>query len=424
MISSMEKDLRESEVEWLGSVPQTWLIDNIGSLYTLRNTKVSDVDYPPLSVTMQGIVPQLDSAAKSDAHDDRKLVCKGDFVINSRSDRRGSCGIAMQDGSVSLINTVLTPRNEMDPGYYNWLFHTVQFADEFYKWGHGIVDDLWTTNWQEMKRISVPMPPLDVQERISKYLDSIIEEINSIISDANESIDEYREWKFALIREAVTKGIKHYDRFKDTDIEWMKSVPEEWNVTKLHNICSFLTGGTPSTSNPEWFGGNLQWFTPGDFNDLYDMYESARTLTQKAKEDNVARIVPADTVLLIGIGGTAGKIGYTRVECSFNQQITAITPKYDSVYSRYLMYSLIPAATYLKETIMHTTLPIINNQTLGGVSIAIPDVSTQKEIVDYLDKKCPSIEALINEKKALIDELEEFKKSVIYETVTGKRKVV
>lgn len=141
------REMKESGTEWLSDIPHDWLLSNIGSLYTMRNVKVSDKDYQPLSVTMKGVVPQLETAAKTDAHDDRKLVKKGDFAINSRSDRRGSCGIADRDGSVSLINTILAPRTEMNPDYYNWLFHSTSFADEFYRWGHGIVDDLWTTRW-------------------------------------------------------------------------------------------------------------------------------------------------------------------------------------------------------------------------------------------------------------------------------------
>ena len=136
--------MKDSGIEWFGEIPAGWKKVRIGGLYMFRNTKVNDRDYPPLSVTMKGILPQLETAAKSNAHDDRKLVCKGDFVINSRSDRRGSCGISSYYGSVSLINTVLAPRSDMNPVYYNWLFHTTEFSDEFYKWGHGIVDDLWT----------------------------------------------------------------------------------------------------------------------------------------------------------------------------------------------------------------------------------------------------------------------------------------
>ena len=134
--------MKNSGIEWIGEIPVDWNTVRLGTQYTERKTKVSDKDYQPLSVTMKGILPQLATAAKTDAHDDRKLVCKGDFAINSRSDRRGSCGISPYDGSVSLINTILCPRDEMNPRYYDWLFHSTMFSDEFYKWGHGIVDDL------------------------------------------------------------------------------------------------------------------------------------------------------------------------------------------------------------------------------------------------------------------------------------------
>ena len=163
--------MKNSTAEWLGDIPVDWSVSQIGNYYELRNEKVSDVDFAPLSVTMKGIVPQLATAAKSDDHNNRKLVRKGDFAINSRSDRRGSCGISKYDGSVSLINTILTPRGKMEPRYYDWLFHTEQFADEFYKWGHGIVDDLWTTRWQEMKKILIVSPPLSEQQVIADYLD-------------------------------------------------------------------------------------------------------------------------------------------------------------------------------------------------------------------------------------------------------------
>ena len=114
--------MKDSGIPWIGEIPEGWSIDTIGNLYALRNEKVSDKDYPPLSVTKQGIVPQLETAAKTDDGDNRKLVKVGDFAINSRSDRRGSCGISAYDGSVSLINTVITPREQMNPCFYNWLF--------------------------------------------------------------------------------------------------------------------------------------------------------------------------------------------------------------------------------------------------------------------------------------------------------------
>ena len=196
--------MKDSGIPWVGKTPEYWKVGRIGGLYELRNQKVSDKDFMPLSVTMKGILPQLETAAKTNDGDNRKLVRVGDFAINSRSDRRGSCGISDYDGSVSLINTILKPRNRMNAKYYNWLFHTPMFADEFYKWGHGIVDDLWTTNWSEMKRISIPLPPLDEQQEIADYLDNKCAEIERIIADKKSQIETLDGYKKSLIYEYVT----------------------------------------------------------------------------------------------------------------------------------------------------------------------------------------------------------------------------
>ena len=197
-------EMKDSQTTWLGEIPNSWEISRINNVYTLRNTKVSDKDYEPLSVTMNGVLPQLETVAKSDAHDDRKLVKKGDFAINSRSDRRGSCGIADRDGSVSLINIILKPKKEMNPKYYNWLFHTSEFADEFYANGHGIVDDLWTTGWQEMKKILIPMPSLKEQEEIASFLDKKCSQIDEIISLKEKELETLEGYKKSLIYEYVT----------------------------------------------------------------------------------------------------------------------------------------------------------------------------------------------------------------------------
>lgn len=196
--------MKDSGIEWMGEIPQAWGIGRIGSYYSLRNIKVSDREYEPLSVTKQGVLPQLENVAKTDDNDNRKLVRKGDFVINSRSDRRNSCGISNYIGSVSLINTVLCPRAEMNGQYYNWLFHTEGFADEFYRWGHGIVNDLWTTNWREMKKISIPVSPLAEQERIAEFLDAKCAEVDALIAEKQNQLSTLEEYKKSVIFEYVT----------------------------------------------------------------------------------------------------------------------------------------------------------------------------------------------------------------------------
>lgn len=196
--------MKDSGFEWIGDVPSSWGAVRIAELFALRNETVSDEDYTPLSVTKKGVLPQLTHVAKSNDHANRKLVKKGDFAINSRSDRRNSSGFAPCDGSVSLINIVLEPIKPFDSRYYEMLFDTVQFGDEFYSYGHGIVADLWTTRWSEMKGIVVPEPSIEEQGQIADYLLEKCGSIDSAIESKKAIIEELKAYKKSLIYEVVT----------------------------------------------------------------------------------------------------------------------------------------------------------------------------------------------------------------------------
>lgn len=200
--------MRDSGIEWIGEIPEAWALLRISALYDIRSQKVNDTDYQPLSVTMNGVVAQLDHVAKTQDGDNRKLVRAGDFVINSRSDRRGACGIAPKDGSCSLINIVLSPQQSIHNPYFSYLFRSSLFSDEFYRWGHGIHDDLWTTNWADMKSIQVPVPPLNHQVLIADYLDKKMSEINSTITGINNQIKLLEKYRKQVINDAVTGKIR------------------------------------------------------------------------------------------------------------------------------------------------------------------------------------------------------------------------
>jgi len=151
------KEYVPTNIDWIGEIPSSWRLMRLGSVFNERRLKVSDKDFPALSVTKNGIVPQLANAAKTNDGDNRKGVFDGDFVINSRSDRKGSSGLAKQDGSVSLINIVIKPI-EIVPKYSEYLLKSYYFIENFYKNGHGIVADLWTTRYADMKGIRIPLP--------------------------------------------------------------------------------------------------------------------------------------------------------------------------------------------------------------------------------------------------------------------------
>lgn len=423
----MPRKMKESGVEWLGQIPDGWGLCRIGAVYSLRNEKVSDKDFPPLSVTMKGIVPQLETAAKTDDGDNRKLVRKGDFAINSRSDRRGSCGISAYDGSVSLINTILTPRGAMSPAYYNWLFHTTSFADEFYKWGHGIVDDLWTTRWDDMKRIAIPTPPYSEQQRIAAFLDERCAKIDGMIAEAKASIEDYKKWKQSIIFEAVTG--KHEKNLKPSGVDWIGDVPEGWKVCRLKNVASVFgrigfRGYTTEDLVAE--GDGAISLSPSNLKDMY-MDFSKRTYISWAKYEESPEIKVAEgDIVFVKTGSSYGKSCLVRglpEKATLNPQLVVI--KNISCNNDFLHYVLqTPFIRYQVELIVSGgTIPTMSQEKMGRFSFVLPSKNVQHRIAAELDEKCAAIDKLVGEKEALIADLGAYKKSLIFETVTGKREV-
>ena len=419
--------MKSSNTEWLGDIPAEWDVAQIGNYYELRNEKVSDYDFEPLSVTMKGIVPQLATAAKSDDHSNRKLVKKGDFVINSRSDRRGSCGISPLDGSVSLINIVMKPRGEMNPQYYNWLFHTEQFADEFYKWGHGIVDDLWTTRWQEMKKILIVAPSPDEQQAIADYLDETCSKIDEIIAEAKASIDEYKELKQSVIFEAVTKGLDKNVEMKDSGIEWIGEIPKNWTLYRLKHLLQ----------SPMQYGANA---TGLEYDKTMPRYVRITDIDSNGNLKDVGKqslswdvaepyLLEDGDLLLARSGGTVGKAFLYKKSygtCAFAGYLIRakandkVLPEYIHYYTLSKGYEIWKNGIFIKATIQN-----IGADKYANLPIPIPtDIEIQREVVKYLDSKCNTLDSLIAEKESLINDLEAYKKSLIYEVVTGKRRVV
>lgn len=199
--------MKDSGIDWLNEIPKHWELKRLGSKFTQRKEKVSDKDFEPLSVTKNGILPQLANVAKSNASDNRKLVRKGDFVINSRSDRKGSSGLSDFDGSVSLINIVLELNNTIDPNFCHHLLRSYLFQEEFYKYGRGIVADLWTTNYDDMKNIYLAIPPIDEQQKIATFVNREISKIDNLISKQEQLIEKLKEYRSSIISHAVTGKI-------------------------------------------------------------------------------------------------------------------------------------------------------------------------------------------------------------------------
>ena len=413
------REMKDSGISWVGEIPTNWTIGRIGGLYSLRNQKVSDKDYEPLSVTMKGVLPQLETAAKTNDGDNRKLVRKGDFAINSRSDRRGSCGIADRDGSVSLINTILKPRNQMNARYYNWLFHTPMFADEFYKWGHGIVDDLWSTNWEEMKKIQIPFPSLAEQQRIAEFLDRECGKIDGLKEDIQAQIDTLEQYKRSVITEAVTHGLNPSAPMKDSGAGWMPLIPLHWKADKLK--FHLRQRGIKNQIDKQVLSLYREYgIVPKDSRD------DNHNVTSEDVSDY--RYVRVGDFVVNKMKAWQGSVAVSNYEGIVSPAYFVYEFSDDLINKRYFHY-LMRNKTYATEFRRLSggiregqwDLP---SEALNNTIILLPPLDEQQEIADYLDNKCAEIEQIIADKKSQIETLDGYKKSLIYEYVTGKKEVV
>lgn len=408
------REMKDSGISWIADIPEHWSVSKIGGLYSLRVTKVSDRDYPPLSVTNKGILPQLETAAKTNAHDDRKLVCKGDFAINSRSDRRGSCGISSYTGSVSLINTILRPMTEMHPQYYDWLFHTIQFGDEFYKWGHGIVDDLWTTGWQDMKKISIPTPPITEQAVIADFLDEQCAEIDSLISDIQSQIEALEEYKRSVITEAVTKGLDPDVEMRDSGVQWIGEIPTHWTLIRIGSLYGLRTQKVSDIDYPPLSVTKMGVLPQLD------------TVAKTNAHDDRKLVVKGDFVINSRSDrrGSCGISDYTGSVSLINTVLFPITEMNPRYYNWYFHTVGFADEFYRWGHGIVDDLWTTGWQNMKNILISVPPLDEQQRIADYLDSKCAEIDNIITEKKQQIETIEEYKKSLIFEYVTGKKEVV
>lgn len=410
------REMKDNGTVWLGTIPANWDIARIGSFYRLRNTKVSDTDYPPLSVTNKGVVPQLETAAKTNAHDDRKLVKKGDFAINSRSDRRGSCGIAPCDGSVSLINTILSPMGEMNPRYYDWLFHTIEFGDEFYKCGHGIVDDLWTTGWQDMKKILIPYPSLAEQEKIANFLDSQCSQIGAISADIQKEIEILEQYKRSVITEAVTKGLNPDAEMKDSGVPWIGKMPANWTCIKGKYILKYMQKPVKTDD------GVITCFRDGEVTLRSNRREDGFTMADK---EIGYQGIDAGDLVVHGMDGFAGAIGISDSRGKASPVLNVLdswqNKKYIMYYLRSMAYGDVFAA--LATGIRVRSCDLRWNK-LSVLLYPVPPLEEQAEIVQYIEDTLNKVNGVISEKKQQLTVIDSYKKSLIYEYVTGKKEAL
>ncbi|MDR3581308.1 MAG: restriction endonuclease subunit S [Oryzomonas sp.] len=418
---------RDSGFDWLGDIPSDWKLQRLATVFEERKEKVSDKDFPPLSVTKNGVVPQLESAAKSDDGDNRKGVREGDFVINSRSDRKGSSGIAKQDGSVSLINIVLKPKGIVHR-YSEHLLKSNGFIEEFYRNGHGIVADLWTTRYWDMKSIHIPLPDMATQDRIANFLNQKTVEIDEAIVKKQRLIELLNEQKNILINQAVTKGLNPNAPLRDSGFEWIGKVPSHWNVKRLRFVGTTQNG---ISAGAEYFGSGFPFVSYSDVYNNRELPKEVKGLAKSSEHDRVQYSIENGDVLFTRTSETVEEIGFasTCMETIKNSTFAGFLIRFRPLngylipgYSKYYFSAQVHRSYFVGK--MNLVIRAsLSQELLKNLPVLIPPKVEQKLIFEHIETESVKYDKSIALQQQQIDTLKEFKATLISEAVTGKIKL-
>ncbi|WP_312342195.1 restriction endonuclease subunit S [Stutzerimonas nitrititolerans] len=413
---------KASGFTWLGDVPEHWQLKRLGHYFDERRERASDTEFEPLSVTKHGIVPRLDSAAKTQDGDNRKKVLAGDFVINSRSDRKGSSGLSPLDGSVSLICTVLIPTGLHGP-YIHHLFRSELFQEEYYRWGKGIVADLWSTNFSDMKNIVLGVPSEEEQTQIARFLDHETARIDALIEEQQRLIELLKEKRQAVISHAVTKGLDPTVPMKDSGVEWLGEVPAHWDVARVKNVAKLESGHTPSKDFPEyWEGGDIPWVSLNDSKQLKvtDYIEETQfMITELGVSNSSARILPARAVVFTR-DATIGLAAITTKPMCVSQHLIAWICNENLVLPEYLLLVFYAMEEELDRFTFGATIKTIGMPDIRKLVTPVPPLAEQAQVVADVNAKRELIDQLIKESNTALSLHLERRSALISAAVTGK----
>ena len=407
-------EYNQVDASWLDKIPSHWKCEKLGMNFIERRTKVSDKEYQPLSVTKKGVVPQLETAVKSNDGDNRKLVIKGDFVINSRSDRKGSSGVSKLDGSVSLINIVLEPRG-INPKYIHYLLKSNDFIEEYYRNGRGIVADLWTTRYSEMRNILIPIPPKEEQETIANILDNKVFKINKLIKSKNKQIQLLKEQKQAVVNNAVTKGLKPNVKMKPSGVDWLGDIPDTWTIIPLRQILSPVSvknrPDLPLLSVVREKGVIVR--------DIENREENHNFIP-----DDLSgyKVVKNGQFAMNKMKAWQGSYGVSKYEGIVSPAYYIFDLNFDNIdYFHYAIRSKVYVNFFAQASDgIRVGQWDLSLQKMKEIPFIIPTKEEQKEIVEYIPKIFRSIEKAIEDIEQEIKLVEEYKAALISNIVTGK----
>lgn len=417
------REMKDSGVQWIGEIPIEWAIDNPKYHFTQRKDRAKQGMVQLTASQKYGVITQTEYMEKTGANivtvqkdfDILKLVCAGDFVIHMRS-FQGGLEYSEKTGSISSAYVMLIPHNTIrEPRYYKWFFKSSNYIDALSSTSN-LVRDGQAMRWANFIQLPISFPPADEQQRIADFLDAKCAEIDALTADIQAQIDTLEQYKRSIITETVTKGLNQNAEMKDSGIEWVEQMPMSWNTVpnkylmyKIKSIC------------PIYNGENILSLTTNGVI-IRDLNGGGKMPTSF---DGYQKIVPGNLLMcLFDIDVTPRCIGLIKdfgltspAYSQFAMKDGAYAPYY---YYYYLMVDYTKELLHMAKNLRHS----LTEDQLGAIKAPRPPYDEQIQIAEYLDNKCSEINQVIADKNNQLSTLDKYKKSLIFEYVTGKKEVI
>lgn len=425
------RHVKDSGIEWIGKTPKDWSCVKAKNIFS-QSTEKGNIVLELLSATQNnGVVPKTTLEGVVQVSEDAdlttfKTVHKGDYVISLRS-FQGGFEMSNHEGVITPAYTVFRAKIPINKQYYKMLFKCDGFISKMNSLTVGIREGK-NIMFKDFGDSCIPSPPLDDQQRIADFLECKCALIDSKIEKEKQVIEKLKAFMLSVISETVTQGLNSDVQMKDSGIDWLGEVPKSWQVRRLRYIGTCQNGISKSG---DFFGSGYPFVSYGDVYKNIALPLSVDGLiksndneqeTYSVKEGDIFFTRTSETIEEIGLTAVCMKTIEKATFAGFLIRVRPFTNVLDKGYAKYYFRSNKHRLFFIKEMNL-VTRASLSQELLKKLPVLIPPLEEQKLISDYLDKKCNQISKAIKQKQKLIEKLIDYKKSLLYEAVTGKLEI-
>ena len=427
----MSREMKDSGIEWIGEIPKEWEVKRAKSIFAQRSSKGNTTAILLSATQKHGMLPQsmLEGVVQTNANTDLqtfKTVHKNDYVISLRS-FQGGFEMSNYEGVCSPAYQVFYNHIPISHQFFWLLFKSYGFIDKINSLTVGIREGK-NIQYKDFANMMLAVPSFSEQQKIADYLDKVCGEIDDMVALQEKMIEELKAYKQSVITEAVTKGLNPNVPMRDSGIDWIGEIPEGWEITKILNMLSMpITDGPHET--PQLYESGIPFISAEAVSGGEIDFQHMRGYISKEYYDECCKkYIPAiDDIYMIKSGATTGRTAIVKTNILFTiwSPLAVLRANKKRMLPYYLFYYL-KSSSLLKQVENYWTYGTQQNigmRTLEKLKICVPPLSEQRQIANYLDQKCTEIDELLTIKQQKIEELKEYKKSIIYEYVTGKKQV-